>query len=93
MVLGAAALAAGLLLAGGAISPKDNDTRDRVIVQARDLETAAGLVRAVGGEITHELGVIGAVGARLDAGQQRAIRARGGIRRIFSGDVTRVRSK
>ena len=47
-----------------------------VIVQGRDLASVAALVRAVGGSVTHELGVINAVGARLDPTQARRIRER-----------------
>ena len=47
-----------------------------VIVQARDLETAVEAVRSVGGEITHELGVIRSVGANLTGEQLEAL---GGI--------------
>ena len=40
-----------------------------VIVQGADLASVAAAVRAVGGEITHELGIIDAVGARLTPSQ------------------------
>src|SRR6185369_1861299 len=36
----------------------------------------AALVRSVGGTITHELGVINAVGARIDPAQARLLRTR-----------------
>ena len=58
--------------------PGDSDTVS-YIVQAADLETAADAVRAVGGEITHELGVIKAVGADLTLGQLRRLEAQEGI--------------
>ena len=45
------------------------DPTTSVIVQAADLETAAEAVRSAGGEITHELGVIRAVGAVLTKSQ------------------------
>jgi len=40
-----------------------------VIVQGADMASVMAAVRAVGGEVTHELGVINAVGARLTPGQ------------------------
>ena len=41
--------------------------RTAVIVQARDMAAATAAVGSVGGEITHELGIIDAVGAITDA--------------------------
>ena len=38
------------------------------IVQGHELTAVAAAVRAAGGEITHELGIIDAVGARADRG-------------------------
>jgi NhaP-type Na+/H+ or K+/H+ antiporter len=48
------------------------------IVQANDVDTAAAMVAYVGGEVTHELGVINAVGAKLSESQ---------LRRLYSTDV------
>jgi hypothetical protein len=45
------------------------ETATAVIVQGTDLASVAAAVRAVGGEITHELGIIDAVGARLTPSQ------------------------
>ena len=50
----------------GAAFPAANGPAGSYIVQAADMETAAAGVRAVGGELTHELGIIDAVGANLD---------------------------
>ncbi len=52
-------------------APKETGPPVAVIVQGRDLDAAAEAVRSAGGEITHELGIIDAVGARL-TGEQRA---------------------
>ena len=49
------------------------------IVQAEHAEQAAVAVRSVGGEITHELGIIRAVGARLTAAQKAALESRSGV--------------
>src|SRR5215217_7765050 len=54
-----------------------------VIVQATDLVLAARAVRSVGGTVTHELGIIDAVGAKLNAAQLRAIETMPGIRGIY----------
>ena len=46
-----------------------------VLVQGSDLAAVAEAVRAVGGEVTHELGIINAVGARLTPTQIRRLEA------------------
>ena len=51
---------------------------EEYIVQASDVVTAAAMVEYVGGEVTHELGVINAVGAKLSESQ---------LRRLNSADV------
>ena len=56
-----------------AIGGADRMTTARVIVQGGDATTVAKAVRQVGGEVTHELGIINAVGARLTADQRRAL--------------------
>ncbi len=53
------------------------------IVQGTDLATALEAVRKVGGEVTHELGVIRAVGARLTESQRAALEGFEGITRIY----------
>jgi subtilisin family serine protease len=65
----------GLGVATGTKSPRREQPRS-VIVQGRDLASVRTLVRAVGGTVTHELGVIDAVGARLDPRQARLLRER-----------------
>jgi len=45
-------------------------------VQAANLDGATAAVRAVGGEVTHQLGIINAVGAHLTLDEVR--RGRGG---------------
>ncbi len=44
-----------------------------MIVQGSDLVTVSAIVRGVGGEITHELGVINAVGANLTSVQMNQL--------------------
>ena len=51
-----------------------------VIVQAGNMAAAATAVRQAGGELTHELGVINAVGARLTVAQAGAIRRAGSVK-------------
>jgi serine protease AprX len=58
-----------------------------VIVQADDATTAAAHVRAVGGRVTHELDVIGAVGARVSPAQRQALLRRSGVRVYDDGSV------
>lgn len=51
-----------------------------MIVQAAALDTPAATVRAVGGVVTHELGIIRAVGASLTPSQIDRLRTVDGIR-------------
>ena len=53
------------------------------IIQGRDLATVAAAVRTAGGAITHELGLIRAVGARLTDAQRHTLRSAPGIARIY----------
>ena len=79
--LGAAGLAAflfGLVLAFA--RPADVDA---YIVQGSDLGATRQAVEKVGGTVTHELGIIRAVGADLTARQVEALRALPGVRRVY----------
>ena len=64
----------GLLLLAAHSQPPEPSTVP-VIVQAADLDTAAALVHGVGGTITHELGIIRAVGALVTSGQRSQLEA------------------
>ncbi|HLE26867.1 MAG TPA: hypothetical protein VI793_02030, partial [Anaerolineales bacterium] len=55
-----------------------------VIVQGYDVATVKALVHAVGGVITHELGLINAVGAQLSTAQQNALQGKAGITKIYA---------
>ncbi|MEE8526109.1 MAG: hypothetical protein V3T72_19395, partial [Thermoanaerobaculia bacterium] len=91
--LASLAIAAGLLLSGNgaqtmardaaAPAPSADSATRRVIVQGDDTASIAELVRAVGGKVTHELGIIDAVAAELDAGQLRHLARADGVRRIY----------
>jgi subtilisin family serine protease len=61
-----------------------------MIVQARDGASAAALVRAVGGRVTHDLGIIGAVGADLTPRQSRALLASEERVRLYPDSSLRV---
>ncbi len=65
-------IAAALTLLAPAVSQAAPD-RVSVIVQAETVEQAAAAVDSVGGEITHRLAVIRAVGALLDAAQMESL--------------------
>jgi hypothetical protein len=71
--------AALLLLVACASTPPNHEHRASYIVQAKDLTAAADAVRSVGGEITHELGVIRAVGALLTPTQVQRLRSVAGL--------------
>lgn len=71
-----------------------------VLVQGSDTAALAAAVRAVGGEITHELGIINAVGALLSEAQVRQLKANNSTLRIQAnstvgisgGQITRLMS-
>ena len=54
------------------------------IVQGQDTATVAAAVQAVGGEITHELGIIHAVGAVLTPAQQLQLEHHEAVQRIYA---------
>ena len=62
----------------------DQDTTASVLVQGSDVGTVAAAVRTVGGEVTHELGIINAVGARLTRQQLRRLEATNNSLRIHA---------
>ena len=59
------------------------------IVQAADMTTAAARVRTVGGELTHQLGIINAVGARLTAAQRWQLQRAAGLQ-IYENRAVRA---
>ena len=64
-----------------------------VLVQGSDLAAVADAVRAVGGEVTHELGIINAVGARLTPTQRRRLEATDETLRIRSDRTATVSTR
>ncbi len=70
--------------------PTDAQPTRRVLVQADRLETAVEAVLEAGGEITHELGIINAVAARLTEAQIEAANAHAGVRRIHDDRAVKV---
>jgi hypothetical protein len=69
-------LIVGIALAVSVImlsEPGREEAPRSVIVQGPDLATAIAAVESVGGEITHELGIIRAVGARLGERELREL--------------------
>ena len=63
LAISALVVAGALLLGRVPPKPASADGTRSVIVQGADLRAASDAVRGVGGEITHELGIIRAVGA------------------------------
>ncbi len=62
------------------------------IVQGTDLATVLEAVRKVGGEVTHELAVIRAVGARLTPSQRAQLEALDGITRVWEDRPVSIQS-
>ena len=77
-------------IATTAATPSASEAMTAVLVQGSDVTTVAAAVRAVGGEVTHELGIINAVGARLTPTQIRRLEASGGTLRIQADRSTSV---
>ena len=71
-------------------SSNPSPMHQRVIVQGANLMSVATAVRAVGGEVTHELGIINAIGARLTPTQIRRLEAGDDTLRIQADRITRV---
>jgi serine protease AprX len=62
-------MVAGCVLLAVPCRAADQIQATSVIVQGRDMALAAKAVRSVGGRVTHELGIIRAVGAELTPAQ------------------------
>ena len=67
-----------------------DETARSYIVQGDSTAAVDAAVRAVGGEITHELNVIRAVAATLDAAQLDALRADAAVTRLYGNDAVEV---
>lgn len=77
-------LGAGLVILGSiALLMPGKMQRQSAIVQGTDLATAREAVLSVGGEITHELGIIKSVGANLSKAQMQKLRGIKGIRKVY----------
>ena len=88
----ATAMALGLALLGTAawVQMPGPVATQAFIVQGSDLAAARAAVLAVGGQITHELGIIGAVGARLTKAQAEALHGRPQVRAVFADGELQV---
>ncbi len=82
-----------LLLFAAASGPLAAEAPESVIVQAASTAEAAALVRAAGGTVTHELGVIRSVAAELTAGQRAGLDRTAGIRRIWDNATAELTGK
>lgn len=93
-LLRAAAVCAALsCLPTAASAQSAAEPREAVLVQGSSLRAAIAAVCAVGGEITHELGIINAVGASLTRHQLSALEAHDGTLRIRADRMTTVDSR
>lgn len=72
-------------------TPAEEETSP-FIVQGTDLATVLEAVREVGGEVTHELAVIRAVGARLTPSQRAELEALDGITRVWEDRPVSIQS-
>ena len=91
--LAAIAIAVLLLASNAPVAPTaEPPAPGGFIVQAASAELAAAAVGSVGGELTHRLEIIDAVGARLAADQLARLRARPGVR-LYADRAARVAGK
>ena len=86
----AAAVLGTLAQSDRASAPAPAPGRMSVIVQAGSLSAAAAAVRATGGEVTHELGIIDAVGAQLTREQAARLAAACAGCRVHEDRVARL---
>jgi hypothetical protein len=69
------------------------ETTSSFIVQGESLTSVTAIVRSVGGDITHELGVIRSVGAMLTAAEAASLRTHADIRRVYGNGSIEVAGK
>ena len=86
MVVGAL-LGAALLLSGG------TSVKEGYVIQGHDMTTVKAAVPDVGGEVTHELGIINAVGAQLDARQLALLKEQDSVRGVYGNGPIEVAGK
>ena len=77
----------------GTTERQETEATQSVIVQAASLEQATAAVEAVGGAITHELGIINAVGTTLTATQRAAVEVDASVRRILQDATAELASQ
>ncbi len=63
------------------------DTREHFIVQGHDIETVTRLTEQVGGQITHQLPIVNAIGAVLDSRQRLALLENPQVRAIYLNEA------
>lgn len=82
---GIAGLIIGIGLVGAAVvtSLPGPTPSASYIVQGASLAAVKAAVQTVGGEISHELGIIKSVGAKLSDRQMQALQGMAGIRRVY----------
>ena len=83
----------GLLACAAVLVNPDGSVTQTYIVQGHELTTLKAAVATVGGEITHELGIINAVAVKLSAAQLRALKGRDEIRRIYADAAVEISGK
>ncbi len=87
------AVGALLLLIGPPAPRATPESAASFIVQGSDVERVVRLVESVGGKVTHELGIIDAVGATLTPSQAGALETLSGIRRVYGNHFAAVAGK
>ena len=83
----------GILACTALVTEYDRSIQQSYIVQGHDLATLKVAVEAVGGEISHELGIINAVAVKLDDAGLQALKEHDAIRRVYADAAVEVTGK
>ena len=83
----------GAISLGSAIISDTRVETNAFIVQGTDLAAVQLAVEAVGGTVTHELGVIKALGVELTESQTQRLRDNASIRRVYADRTAEVAGK
>ncbi len=91
--LTALTLALGLLSAALFSSLPGYGRTESYLIQGADLASVKAAVQAAGGEITHELGIIRAVGARLTKTQLADLQTSAAVRQVYANNRVETAKK
>lgn len=86
-------MAVGILVCAALVIYQDRFTTQTYIVQGHDLTTLQAALDAVGGEVTHKLGIINALGVRLSKAELRALKKHNAVHRVYADSDVEITGK